>query len=210
MISEFAGPLVREWMLNVGVVLARRGITPNVLTVAGLLLNVVVAVVIGTGQIAVGGVLLLVASAFDMLDGAVARADGQETPFGGFLDSTLDRYSEIAIFLGLLLYLLHTRDAALGSVLVFLSVSGSLMVSYARARAEAQGFKASGGLLPRPERVVLLALSLIVGHPIWALWLLATLTHATAIVRIWQVWKATEHAASQTARVSVSNGANHP
>jgi CDP-diacylglycerol--glycerol-3-phosphate 3-phosphatidyltransferase len=175
-------------MLKVGGALARLGLTPNMLTVLGLLLNVGVAAVIATGRAELGGVLLLVASAFDMLDGAVARATGNVTKFGGFLDSTLDRYSEIVVFLGLLIYLLNTPDWRIGSILTFIAATGALMISYARARAEAAGASASVGLVPRPERVILLAVFLIIGKPLWALWALAILTHATALMRIVHVW----------------------
>jgi CDP-diacylglycerol--glycerol-3-phosphate 3-phosphatidyltransferase len=124
-----------------------------------------------------------------MLDGAVARATGTTTKFGGFLDSTLDRYSEAVIFLGVLIYLLDTEDARTGSILVLIATVGSLMISYARARAEALGWKASVGLVARPERVVLLALCLLIGRPLWALWALAVLTQITALTRILHVWR---------------------
>lgn len=182
-------------MLHVGRLLGRLGFTPDVLTVLGLLLNMGVAAVIATGHPQVGGALLLVASAFDMLDGAVARANDRVTKFGGFLDSTLDRYSEIVVFLGVLIYLLGTANAETGSILVFLAVTGSLMISYARARAEAIGSSASVGFLPRPERVILLALCLIVGKPMIALWVLAILTHVTAAMRIHHVWRQERSAA---------------
>jgi CDP-diacylglycerol--glycerol-3-phosphate 3-phosphatidyltransferase len=176
-------------MLRVGGVVAGWGVSPNLLTVVGLLLNVGVAAVIAAGHPRIGGVLLLLASAFDMLDGAVARADGRVTRFGGFLDSTLDRYSEIVVFLGLLIFLLGTPDARIGSILVFVAAAGGLMVSYTRARAEAAGVGASVGVLPRPERIILLAVCLILGFPLIALWVLAVLTHVTAIMRIVHVWQ---------------------
>jgi len=183
-------------MLRVGRVVAGWGLSPNTLTLVGLLLNVVVAIVIALGHPWAGGVLLLLASAFDLLDGAVARASDAVTRFGGFFDSTLDRYSEIVVFFGLLVYLLGTPEARLGSVLVFAAAVGSLMISYARARAEAAGYGASVGVLPRPERVILLALALLVGHPLWALWVLAILTHVTAAMRILHVWKASQRPAA--------------
>lgn len=200
MLSEAIAPRVREWMLRVGGALAALGLTPNMLTVLGLLLNVGVAAVIASGRPQLGGVLLLVASAFDMLDGAVARATGKVTKFGGFLDSTLDRYSEIVVFLGLLLYLLGTPDWRTGSILSFVAATGALMISYARARAEAAGASASVGLLPRPERVILLAVMLIAERPLWALWALAILTHATALMRIIHVWNLSAREAEGTPR----------
>jgi CDP-diacylglycerol--glycerol-3-phosphate 3-phosphatidyltransferase len=176
-------------MLGVGRHLAKLGLTPNLLTLIGLALNAGVAIVLGLGQPQLGGVLLLIASAFDMLDGAVARATNSVTRFGGFLDSTLDRYSEVVVFGGLLYYLLGTDDAEIGSILIFVSATGSLLISYARARAESAGYGASVGLVARPERVILLAICLLIGQPLWALWILAITTHLTAIMRILHVWR---------------------
>jgi CDP-diacylglycerol--glycerol-3-phosphate 3-phosphatidyltransferase len=187
-ISEFVGARVRGYTLRVGEVLARLGLTPNALTAIGLVLNIVVAVIIASGNLAAGGVLLLVASGFDMLDGAVARASGTITKFGGFLDSTIDRYSEVVVFAGLLVYLLGTEDYRIGSLLVFAATTGSLLISYARARAEAAGYKAAVGLLARPERVFLLAIGLLFGQLIPALWLLAIGTHLTVLTRMIHVW----------------------
>jgi CDP-diacylglycerol--glycerol-3-phosphate 3-phosphatidyltransferase len=157
--------------------------------VIGFILNAAVAAVIATGHPQWGGAFLLFASAFDMLDGAVARATGTTSKFGGFLDSTLDRYSESVVFFGVLIYLLDTDEAKTGAILVFLATVGSLMISYARARAEALGWKASVGLVARPERVILLALCLLIDRPLWALWALAVLTHLTAATRILHVWR---------------------
>jgi CDP-diacylglycerol--glycerol-3-phosphate 3-phosphatidyltransferase len=200
-ISELIGRRVRSYLIVVGRGLARLGLTPNMLTIIGLLLNAGVAVVIATGHPGWGGALLLVASAFDMLDGAVARATDTITRFGGFLDSTLDRYSEAVVFGGLLIYLLGTGDAELGALLVFVSAVGSLLISYARARAEAAGYSASVGLVARPERVILLAVCLLLGRPLWALWVLAITTHLTALTRIVHVWRLSrQEAAAPPAR----------
>src|SRR6476619_2062165 len=188
MISERIGNLVRHRLLVIGHALAKMGFTPNLLTIIGVLLNLVVAIIIATGHPQIGGFFLLVASAFDMLDGAVARATGMASAFGGFLDSTLDRYSEAIVYGGVLIYLLDTDDAELGAILVFVAAVGALLISYARARAEAAGFKASVGLVARPERVI--ALGLLIGKPIWALWILAFATHLTALTRIVHVWRA--------------------
>ena len=190
MISERIGNLIRGRLLVVGRALAGLGLTPNALTVIGVVLNIAVAVIIAIGQAQVGGALLLVASAFDMLDGAVARATGASSRFGGFLDSTLDRYSEAVVYGGVLIYLLdRPDDAKTGAILVFVASAGALLISYARARAEAAGYKASVGLAARPERVILLALCLLINQPLWALWVLAVVTHVTALTRIVHVWR---------------------
>ncbi|HLL50063.1 MAG TPA: CDP-alcohol phosphatidyltransferase family protein, partial [Thermomicrobiales bacterium] len=131
MISELIGARIRNSTLRLGEALAGWGLTTNLLTAVGLLLNLLVAAIIASGNLRIGGVLLLMASGFDMLDGAVARATGTVTKFGGFLDSTIDRYSESVVYGGVLLFLLGTQDFRTGSVLVFVALAGSLLISYA-------------------------------------------------------------------------------
>ncbi len=192
MISEPIGRAVRQYMLGVGRFFAGLGITPNMATLIGFGLNAIVAIVLASGYPRVAGVLLLIASAFDMVDGAIARSTGKTSAFGGFLDSTVDRYSEIVVYIGLLVWLNTTSDDHLGSLLVVISATGALMISYARARAEAIGLKASVGLVARPERVVLLAICLILNLPLIALWILAVMTHLTAVWRMVHVWRVTQ------------------
>lgn len=171
-------------------------------TLLGLVLSIVTAFVIASGHIVVGGGLVLFAGIFDMFDGAIARVRNAATTFGAFLDSTLDRYSESIILGGLLLYALQRPDLhealwpwpneqqwLIGSI--FVAVVGSLLVSYARARAEGLGLECKTGLLARPERVVILTIGLLTGTTIWALLLLAILSHVTAVERIVHVWRAT-------------------
>ena len=189
MISERLGTWARQKMLVVGGFLGRFGITPNMLTIAGFILNCIVAAVIASGRGQLGGVLLLFASGFDMLDGAVARSTGKTSRFGGFFDSTVDRYSEIIVYVGLLWYILGTDDWKWGAMLVLFSAAGAVMVSSARARAEAAGWKASVGILARPERVVVLSLGLIIDRPMWALIILAIATNLTAVMRMAHVWR---------------------
>lgn len=189
MISELLGARIRGYTLRLGESLASLGLTPNALTAIGLILNLLVAVIIARGQLQAGGLLLLIASGFDMLDGAVARASGAVTTFGGFLDSTIDRYSESVVYGGVLVYLLGTQDYRIGALLVVTATAGSLLISYARARAEAAGFTASVGLLARPERVLVLAVGLLIGQLIPALWILAVGTHLTVLTRMAHVWR---------------------
>ena len=201
MISGRIGDAIRVYLLSVGRVLARTGLTPNQLTLIGLALNLVVAIVIALGAYRVGGVLLLLASGFDMLDGAVARSTNAMTKFGGFLDSTLDRYSEIVVYVGVLIYLQRTDNhAQLGALLILAAASGALLISYARARAEAAGFTAEVGIAARSERVVLLAIALIFGWALWGLWILAIATHITAVTRIVHVWRQAQRAPRSVSR----------
>ncbi len=185
--------------------LAKLGVTPNTLTLIGLLLSIVTAVVIAQGQLVVGGLLVLFAGIFDMFDGAMARIRNIATPFGAFFDSTLDRYAESIILFGLLFYAMQRpnlhdtlwpflNEQSWMISFTFIALVGSLMVSYAKARAEGLGFECKNGMLARPERVVILALGLLSGTSIWALAFLAIFSHVTAIERIAYVWRVTSQA----------------
>jgi len=145
---------------------------------------------------------VLFAGIFDMFDGAMARVRNAASAFGAFLDSTLDRYSESIILFGLLYYALQRPDLhdvfwpfsseqSWMITLIYIAVVGSLMVSYAKARAEGLGLECKTGLLARPERVVILAIGLLTGTTIWALALLALFSHITAIERIAYIWRVT-------------------
>jgi len=170
--------------------LAATGISPNALTIIGFVLVLAVAVVLALGYRQLGGILFLLAAGFDLLDGAVAQLTNRKTTFGAFLDSNLDRYAEIAIYLALLIpYSL--QGAALEVILCYLAMAGSLMVSYARARAEGLGLACEVGLLARPERVIILGLGLILDQTLPALVLLAFFTNLTAVQRILHVWRLT-------------------
>jgi CDP-diacylglycerol---glycerol-3-phosphate 3-phosphatidyltransferase len=186
---------VRQFVNSIMRPLARLGITPNTLTLLGLLLSILTALVISQGFLLAGGLLVLFAGIFDMFDGAMARVRNAASTFGAFLDSTLDRYSESIILFGLFYYALQRpglHDALWPFpyeqpwmiALIYIAGIGSLMVSYAKARAEGLGLECKTGLLARPERVVILAIGLLTGTVMWALVLLAIFSHVTAIERI--------------------------
>lgn len=201
MLSGFLAERARAFASRVAGVIARSGISPNALTIIGLLLNSVVAYFLATGQLFTGGALVLFAGAFDMLDGALARVTNSSSQFGAFLDSTLDRYSEAIVYLGLLIHFARTPGSEWESVLIYVVVVGSLMVSYTRARAEALDMKCEVGILARPERIILLAGGLLLtqlygGSLVIALWLLAIFTHITALQRILYIWIVSRRAAS--------------
>ena len=172
--------------------LARRGITPNAVTIVGFVFNLITAGVLATGHLTVGGLLLLVSGLFDMLDGALARVSAQQSTFGAFLDSLLDRYSEAAILLGLI-YVFTVRGNTGAVILTYAVAVGSLMISYARARAEGLSLEGRVGIAPRPERVLILGVGLLFTHQtaIVALGILAFLTHFTAMQRLYHVWRQT-------------------
>lgn len=171
-------------------------LTPNTITVFGLLLTVVAAVLIGAGWLLVGAAVLTAGSLLDAVDGALARAQGGGTAFGGFLDSTLDRASEAIVYTGIAAWFLASADEPTWPVLAALvAMAGSFMVSYARARAEGIGLTASVGLAPRTERLVLVIAGIalaglgFVPALIGILGLIAVLTVATVLQRIWHVWR---------------------
>jgi CDP-diacylglycerol--glycerol-3-phosphate 3-phosphatidyltransferase len=189
--------------------LAGLGITPNTLTILGLILSILTAVIIAQGLFLAGGSLVLFAGIFDMFDGAMARARNASTTFGAFFDSTLDRYSESIILFGLLFFALHKPviqarfwpfqyDQSWMIILVFIATVGSFMVSYAKARAEGLGLECKTGLLARPERVVILAIGLLTGAVFWALVILAIFSNVTAIERIIHVWRLTRQPVALT------------
>jgi CDP-diacylglycerol--glycerol-3-phosphate 3-phosphatidyltransferase len=189
MISSIVADRVRGRLHRVGELVARTRLSPNWLTVIGFLLNLGVALVFASGHLRLAGVLALLAGAFDMLDGAVARATRRVTRFGGFLDSTLDRYSEALLFGGLLVHILRADLGEVAVLLCYATIVGSLMVSYARARAEAAGIPLTAGLFARPERIVALALFLLLDRPVWVLWLLAIATNLTVLQRTYLMWR---------------------
>jgi CDP-diacylglycerol---glycerol-3-phosphate 3-phosphatidyltransferase len=170
--------------------LQRAHLTPNALTVAGLIVCVAAAALVAAGDLTAGGVVLLVASLFDILDGALARVSGKTYRYGAFLDSTIDRYAEAFTYIAILWYFLFRAHHTLEPMLIIFALTGSLLVSYVRARAQSLGFDGDGGVLARPERVVITVIGLIVNPLlVWALWILAVLTNVTAIQRIFQVWR---------------------
>jgi archaetidylinositol phosphate synthase len=144
-------------------VLSKTGVTPNTLTVMGFLVSVAAGVLIAMEYFLIGGLVVLFAGAFDLLDGPVARATGKTTKFGGFLDSTLDRLSEGAVLAGILAYYAFNQGTW-ESLLAFGCFVGSVMVSYLRARAEGLGIKCEVGIFTRAERVVVMSIGLIFGQ----------------------------------------------
>ena len=188
--------MVTDWARKWSVVLirpiaeflARMGLTPNAVTVLGLALTVAVAAVIATGQTQLGGVLLILTLAFDAVDGTLARLTGATSRFGAFLDSTLDRWAEVALYSALIWLLLQQGQDA-GVMLAAAAMATSLLVSYTRARAEGVGIPCKEGLLTRLERMILLIAGLILNQIILALAVIAVLAGVTAVQRIWATWQ---------------------
>jgi len=176
--------------------LAKAHISPNALTLAGVLGSAGAAVLLARGEFLAGGIVVLAAGALDILDGALARATGRVTRFGAVFDSVMDRVSEAAVLFGLLYYYAG-RDAREESLLVFAALAGSMLVSYIRARGEILGLQIREGLFTRAERVVVIGLGAIIGQVRIALWILAILTNLTALQRLYLVWRKTRQEASK-------------
>ncbi len=177
---QITGPVVS--------VLASIGVTPNMLTVAQLIGGVIAGIVIANGELLIGGIVLILAAGLDAFDGTLARTTGKVTKFGGVFDSTIDRMFEGAVLGGVLYYYLGL-GAKEESMLVFVTMVGSLCVSYVRARAEVEGVSLYDGIFTRVVRLLFLTVGLILDilHPI--LWILAIATVLTAFHRLFATWQ---------------------
>jgi CDP-diacylglycerol--glycerol-3-phosphate 3-phosphatidyltransferase len=178
--AELFGPLARY--------LHRLGITPNAITILGCVLSMAGAALIALGRWPAGIAVALMGGFADAVDGLLARQSQQTTRFGAFLDSVLDRWSDSAFFIGLLVYFARA-DMVMEEVLSGLALSFSLLVSYTRARAEGIGARCSRGLFTRLERFSVLMAGLILDQMTIALWVIATLSALTAIQRIYYTWR---------------------
>ena len=189
-----------------------RFITPNILTLVGLLINVACACLYGYGYFFAGGVVLILANLFDLLDGSVARIQKRVTRFGAFFDSVIDRYSDTIVFVGIMVYYARDTDAhsTLYVALTGIVLMGAVLISYSRARAEGLNIECRVGFLERPERVVLLVIGSLTEvspgtyeavagvSPLAAqllfykmravLWAMAVLSHWTVIHRVYHTW----------------------
>ncbi len=207
MLSKLGRPLFTAPLSGLARRLHQLGVTPNALTYSGFLLTVVTALFLANGYFRWGGLLLLLAAFFDMLDGAVARFTQQTSTFGAFLDSTLDRYSESVTFLALAFFYSRRFSTRTELVLIIVILVGSLMVSYTKARAEALQVECKAGLLQRPERVVLLIAGLLSGWMQPVLWVLAIFTNFTALQRIYEVyWRTQQLPSSNITSSHLANG----
>jgi len=169
-------------------VLSRYKVNPNIITFTGVLISFWAAWEFGYGQFWRGGLVVILAGLFDMLDGGVARLSRTETAFGAFYDSVIDRYSDVIILQGLMVY--YARERMLGYVvLVGIVFMGAVLTSYARARAESLIPTCKVGFMERPERIVLLIIGALSNRMEAVLWVLAVLGNWTVINRIYYTWK---------------------
>jgi len=173
---------------RLGLALHRRGIHPDTITLLGLAVTAVAAVLVAQGAFLPGVLVLIAGLPLDLLDGAVARAMKRTGAFGGVLDSTIDRYADLFILLALGFYCAQ-QGLTVELVLVFASVIGSTQVSYIRARAGSAGLPCAGGLFSRFERSVVLVLTLLTGWLTVGLAILAVGSNLTALHRLWSVYR---------------------
>lgn len=207
-IGKGANAIIR--LIVRGLALAK--IHPNVLTFVGLLINIYAAVLLAQGRFLIAGLVIIGAGIFDMVDGRVARETNQVTRFGGFFDSVLDRYSDLALLMGLLVYYANIgRNFYV--VLTAVVMTASVMISYARSRAENTIPKCKVGFLERPERIVLLIIGALFDRMAPVLWIIAVLGNITVIHRMIYTWEQTsagEEAQSGSAAALPGNvGENH-
>jgi len=196
-----------KWVLDpLGGFLNRLGLTPNAITLLGLAGTSLGAYYLARGEMLTGGLILLITVPIDALDGTMARLRNEPSDFGAFVDSVSDRYAELITFCGLLYYFL-TKNDVLGGVLTFAAASGSVLVSYVKARAEGLNFTAKVGLLTRAERYLVLVPSLVFNQPLIGVGLIALLGNFTALQRILHV-RAQGHERMKMAREKKSGKEN--
>lgn len=186
------GPRIKSQLERFGLPVFRRihqwGITPNALTLTGLGINLIASMLLWAGYFTLGGLVILAAGLCDMLDGGVARIRGGEDRFGAFWDSIIDRYSDLFLLMGVLLY--YARTGQIGLVgLSCLAILGTVLIPYARAKAECFLAECSVGWMERPERILFLAAGAIFHLMPLTLGILALLTHVTVLQRIHYCWK---------------------
>jgi CDP-diacylglycerol--glycerol-3-phosphate 3-phosphatidyltransferase len=195
MLTQLVQARARAIARRVASIFVRTGITPNMLTLFGFVLNAVVAYLLATDHLVAGGVMMIFAGLFDMLDGALAKITNRVSQFGAFLDSVVDRYSEAVILFGLLLYYYNqpNNGGLIQIILIYTILVGSMMISYSRARAGALNIANEVGIMARPERIIILAIGLLFRTVLLdpVLWVLAVGTQITSLQRIIYVWQVT-------------------
>jgi len=182
-LTDFLRPYFKGLFEPIAAFLNRIGLMPNTVTILGLVGNTIGAYFLASGQMTIGGLVILVMGPIDALDGTMARLRGEPSEFGAFVDSVTDRYSELVIFGGLLYYYIQ-RGEILPVVLAYAAAAGSVLVSYVRARAQSLGHETKVGILTRFERYLVLVPGLVFNIPQVSLWILAVLANLTAIQRI--------------------------
>jgi phosphatidylglycerophosphate synthase len=174
-----------EYIQPVNTVLHRLRVSPDHLTFAGIVFGALAGLAFARGRLVLAGIFLILAGVSDMLDGSLARANGAASPFGSYIDSVADRFTEALVFTGIAWHVRGKPEL----LAVLAALAGSFLVSYAKARAEALGVNCDVGLMERPERIIVLVAGALLGLLVPALWVLATLTMFTVGQRVLHVRK---------------------
>jgi CDP-diacylglycerol---glycerol-3-phosphate 3-phosphatidyltransferase len=193
MVSSKIGHSLDQYLLKIyHFVFRNKYIDPNALTVTGTIFGLVASACIVFEHLFLGALALLLSGFFDMLDGALARSSGRVTVFGGFLDSVLDRYTDLLVMGGIFFFYV-THGSVRYACITFIAAVGTAIIPYARARAEAAALQCRSGLLERPERILLLLIGLLIPALLSSVMVvLAVLSHVTVIQRIIHVRKSTK------------------
>jgi phosphatidylinositol phosphate synthase len=200
--GKFRAP-VDKAVKPLGAGLRKTGLTPDHLTVVGLLIGVGAAFAIGAGALRLGLLLVVLAALPDLLDGALAKASGAASPRGAFFDSTIDRITDALLLGGIAWYLASTESAHM-TLLPFAVMAVSSLISYQRAKAESLGIEAKGGLMERAERIIAICIGLL--FPVLLvpiLWIMLALTSVTAVQRFVKVWRAADVSPVTAARIEM-------
>jgi CDP-diacylglycerol--glycerol-3-phosphate 3-phosphatidyltransferase len=208
MLTRTIGRLLVWPIERLAAMVAATGIPPNVITWSALILNFWAGILLAAGRFAAAGGMMILAGLCDLLDGPVARRQGRVSMFGGFLDSIFDRYADLILFLGLLVYYSHVNRFGY-AMLAGAAMAGSVMVSYAKARAESLVPSGEVGFWERPERLVLMILGALTNRMDVVLWILAigpNITVIHRIVRTWQQTKVESHAPASLQRTPARSG----
>ena len=184
---------IQKWFINLIdpaiEFIVRFNVHPNHFTILGLFISIIGALFYAKHDIRLGGLFILLGGICDIIDGKVARKTGLSSKFGALFDSSLDRWAELFMFLGVAIFFVQSNHT-ITSIMVVLALGGSMMVSYVRARAEGLGFEGKVGIMQRPERIVYIGASSLI-HPIAleiVVWMIAILANFTAIQRMYHVW----------------------
>ena len=202
-VGSFLGIAANKVLALIVSALSVAKIHPNFLTVIGLAVNAYAAYLLSRGAFAAAGGIVFIAALFDLVDGPVARLSNRVSRFGGFLDSVMDRYSDLILMMGLLVYYASINRFGY-IVLTAVAMSGSVMVSYTRARAENVISTCKVGFLERPERIVLIIIGALTGRIAPVLWVIAVFSNMTVIHRIFETWKLKRQLESQSGSFSVA------
>lgn len=188
MLNARIGHRLDPYISKVARVLFAEHLSPNLLTFLGLLINIFGAVALAYGRWKIGGGLILFGGVFDILDGVIARTSGKVTKFGELLDSVIDRYSDLIILIGLIVFYSKAGNIKL-VILTCITLLGTVLVSYTRAKAETIVPSCNIGLVERAERILLLFIGAVFNLMGIILWILAVLTHLTVFQRVYFTWK---------------------